>query len=178
MEPIYTTDEVASLLKIETAVVQNLIDTGRLNVVRLGNQVRVRERDLNRCLEENTSSNEIVEESGHRLCSTFAGRTEFRVKGSVEEGARIWCGKARYPTKCSKEFFEGLLREHRGRTLKVGLSFSDPGEGTLGAYVRQELNTFMNPTAYIAGLLVEEGYAERPERGYIRFFNRRQGGSK
>ena len=93
----------------------------------------------------------------------------------MEQGSLIWPGlKAPYPVKCSKEFFEAMLKKHRGQTLRVGLNFSDPGEGSLGAYVQQELNTRMNPTVYIAGLLVDEGYAERSERGYIRFFSRRQ----
>jgi excisionase family DNA binding protein len=177
MEKIYTLDEIAELLKIAITVVEDLVNSGRLRAMRLGDQVRVWEKDLQLCLEQSAvPADAMVPEEGVRLCHTFGGETQFRVQGSVEKGARIWPGKkAPYPLKCSKEFFEGLLKKHRGQTTRVGLSFSEPGEASLGAYIRRELNTKMNPTTYIAGLLVEEGYAERSERGYIRFFSGQRG---
>lgn len=177
MEPIYTPDEVACLLKLEVREVNELIEEGHLKVVRLGKQVRVRESDLQACLDHSAPpTSDFVLEAGIRLCGAFGGRATFRVHGSVEGGARIWPGtKASSPVKCSKEFFEAMLKKYRGQTIRVGLSFSDPGEGSLGAYVQRELKTKMNPTTYIAGLLVNEGYAERSEAGYIRFFNRRKG---
>jgi excisionase family DNA binding protein len=181
MEPLYTLDEVASLLKLEVGEVNDLIAAGQLNVVRLlGKHVRVRETDLKRCLEESMESDrKTVPETGDRMCPTFAGRTQFRVQGSVEDGARVWPGgKALYPVRCSKEFFGALLKKYRGQTVKVGLSFSDQGAGSLGAHIKRALNTKMNPTTYLAGLLVDEGYAERSEPGYIRFFSRRQGNSR
>jgi excisionase family DNA binding protein len=176
METVFTPDEVAEILKIDVATVQELIATNQLGSVRLGNHVRIRETDLRNCLQQSTAGRpEIAVENGARFCRTFGGRAKFRVEGSIENGARIWPGsKAQYPIICSKEFFESLLKKHRGQTIRAGLSFSDPGAGTLGAYVQKELKTMMNPTAYIAGLLVNEGYAERSERGYISFFSRRK----
>jgi hypothetical protein len=44
----------------------------------------------------------------------------------------------------------------------------------LGQWIQENLPTKMNPACYVGGLLIEEGYAERPRAGVIRFLPRRR----
>jgi hypothetical protein len=112
-------------------------------------------------------------EAQTRLCPTYAGRTRFRVVGSVAEGAAIWPGKMGSPLRFSADFFATLLARFAGSEVEVGASFSGPTGGSLGEYIQSNLPTRMNPAVYVAGLLIEEGYAERTRRGWIRFFRER-----
>lgn len=43
---LYTIDEVAELLKVSHSTVRRLIDSGHLKSVRIGGQIRIRQRDL------------------------------------------------------------------------------------------------------------------------------------
>jgi len=44
-----------------------------------------------------------------------------------------------------------------------------PRRGSLGEFIQQKLKTKMNPAVYLAALLIDEGYADPVQRGYIRF---------
>jgi hypothetical protein len=70
----------------------------------------------------------------------------------------------------SREFFERMMFQFQGKELPAGLNFSNPGAGSLGEWIQENLPTKMNPTYCVAGLLVAEGYAERKKAGVIRFF--------
>lgn len=109
-----------------------------------------------------------------RLCPTFARRTTFRVSGSVAAGAMIWPGKTGSPLRFPAEFFQAVVSRFGGSEVEVGASFSGPTPDSLGAFIQQNLPTRQNPAVYVAGLLIEEGYAERAGRGRIRFFPQRQ----
>ena len=49
-----------------------------------------------------------------------------------------------------------------------------PEEGSFGQWIQEKLPTKMNPACYVAGLLIEEGYAERARAGVIRFLPQRR----
>jgi hypothetical protein len=81
----------------------------------------------------------------------------------------------RYPINFPKETLDALLAHGRSRgEMRVGLSFSGPEEGSLGQWIQEKLPTKMNPSCYVGGLLIEEGYAERLRPGVIRFLPRRR----
>jgi len=50
--------------------------------------------------------------------------------------------------------------------VRVGTVFHAPPPNSLGEWIQKNRKTRMNPTYAIAGLLIAEGYAERPEPGY------------
>jgi len=83
-------------------------------------------------------------------------------------------GTHRTSIRFPREFLSGLVGHFRGRTVRIGSKFDDPGEGSLGDYIQKNLPTKMNPAVYLGGLLIEEGYAEKPKRGYLRFFEQVQ----
>lgn len=110
-----------------------------------------------------------------RRCQTVGGNAVFQIQGSVAEGARIWVGKSRQPLTFDRAFFERLLAELGGRgEIRIGSKFDDPGPGSLGAWIQQDQGIAMNPAVYIAGLLVDEGYADCPRRGKIVIFPERR----
>ena len=111
--------------------------------------------------------------AGYRWCSTPGGE-KFRVSGSISEGAEVWPAKASKPIKFPKDFLEILLSRFRGQNVSIGGRFDYPGRGSLGEFIQVKLAISSNPATYLAGLLIEEGYAETTGRGYARFFEERR----
>lgn len=181
-------EEVASILQVDPADVTALIEERTLRAYIIRGVVRIAEDDLERCLEAcATLSSEVrekapvlsgvaaISQKGEWDSRTFAGRTTFRVSGHVDIGARIWPGNMRYPIIFPKDKFEAILAYGRSRgEMRVGLSFSGPEAGSLGQWIQENLPTKLNPACYVAGLLIEEGYAERVRAGVIRFFPKRR----
>lgn len=54
MEPIYTIPQVAKYLQISKSKIYYLVNKGQIPYVRIGRNVRIREGDLQRWLDENT----------------------------------------------------------------------------------------------------------------------------
>ena len=75
----------------------------------------------------------------------------------------------RYPIKFPKSFMDAMLARFPEGEAAVGGSFDGPSRGSLGEFIQQKLKTKMNPAVYVAALLIEEGYADAPRRGYIQF---------
>jgi hypothetical protein len=73
-----------------------------------------------------------------------------------------------YPIKFPKHFMDAMLERFRDAEVPVGGKFDDPGRGSLGEFIQQNLQTKMNPAVYVAALLIDEGYADPVRRGYIR----------
>jgi excisionase family DNA binding protein len=179
-------EEVASILQVGPDDVLTLIEERTLRAYKIGRFVRIAEDDLERCLEASATETGETEPSpgtlignhsqpGVRFCKAFGGRATFRVSGHVDTGVRIWPGSMRYPISLSKEKLDALLAYGRSRgEMRVGTSFSEPGEGSLGQWIQQNLPTKMNPACWVGGLLIEEGYAEKPRHGVIRFLPRRR----
>jgi excisionase family DNA binding protein len=180
MQKYHSLEEVATLLAVEQAEVSGWIENGELRAFHLGNGFRVAEDDLERFLATRVHHPSHVAQADHsngrnhmgqvRLEKTFAGRSQFRVSGTVRNGARIWPGKMQSGLFFSREFFERMLANFQGKDIAAGLIFSGPEAGSLGEWIQENLPTKMNPTYCVAGLLAAEGYAERREAGVIRFF--------
>lgn len=189
MEPpkpkkLLSPEEVASILRVDPGDVLTLIEKRTLRAYKLGSIVRIAEDDLERCLESSATGVEGTEgnepppgalarnhsQARVRLCKAFGGRATFRVSGHVDTGVQIWPGDMRSPISFPKEKLDALLAYGRSRgEMRVGLTFSGPEEGSLGHWIQEKLPTKMNPACYVGGLLIEEGYAERPRPGVIRF---------
>lgn len=172
-----TTAETAEMLKIEERDLLSLIEEGKLRAIRIGNNIRIREEELQR-LETtcpagpdlSVKPNAGEPPAGSRLVPTRSGRAVFRVEGSVATGAKIWPGKMRYPIKLPQEFMDTLLSRFAGQEAPVGGTFDAPTQASLGEFIQQRLNIKMNPAVYLAALLIDEGYAAAGQRrGYIRF---------
>lgn len=112
-------------------------------------------------------------ETAYWSCPTVGGRKTFQVEGDVESGARIRVGASEQLLAFDRQFFERLLREFRGREVRIGSKFDDPGPGSLGEWIQKDRGVKMNPAVYVAGLLVRLGYAEYSRRGYVRFHQER-----
>ncbi len=173
-----TPDEAAQILKVELTGVLALINDGKLQAIRIGDEIRIPEGELERLhltspavassqADATKNRGDIDLVYGSRWCLTRQG-TRFRVVGSVASGAAIWPGKMRYPIKLPKEFMDALLSHFRGE-VPVGGKFDDPGKGSIGEFIQAKLGIKMNPAVYLVALLIDEGYAESSRRGYIKF---------
>jgi excisionase family DNA binding protein len=180
MSSYLTPEQLAEELQVEVEDVMSLVEQGKLRAIRIGNNIRIREAELENlqttCAAVPTdglpasspSDNEALPD-GSRWCLTRTGRARFRVSGSIASGADIWPGKMQYPIKFPKHFMDAMLERFRDAEVPVGGKFDDPGRGSLGQFIQQELQTKMNPAVYLAALLIDEGYADPVRRGYIRF---------
>jgi excisionase family DNA binding protein len=176
MQNYLTLEEIAQQLRVSEADIRLLIDQGKLRAISIGSNIRVAEAELERlpatCAIGPTAIETLPEKS--RLVPTRTGK-QFRVSGSIAEGADIWPGKMPYPIRFPKAFFDALLARFQEGEVAVGGTFSGPLLGSLGEFIQEKLPTKMNPAVYVAALLIEEGYADVTRRGYIRFRSKSQG---
>jgi excisionase family DNA binding protein len=203
MRQMLTVDDAAGLLMVEPAQVLGLISSGNLRAFRIAGHLRVREDELEEyvescaCEASESEPRETASEQPHQAspeisgslrnaggCSaigssvfrdlhTRTGRGHVKVAGGVADGASILMGDMRYPLRFPAEFFQDLLRHFGGQEVRTGTIFTGE-KGSLGDWIQKKANTRMNPTYAIAALLVDEGYAEWAERGYIRILERRR----
>jgi excisionase family DNA binding protein len=183
----YTPEEVAEIFKVPVSIMLDLIKEQKLSAIRIGDVIRIGETELEEFAsrsafadDQHTDGKEHEQPIGRsdngpkpedrpRLCWSVGGRKQFRVRGSVVNGADIWPGQMRYPIKFPKEFMSELLSHFQNQEVRIGGKFDDPGSGSLGNFIQKKLKIKMNPAVYLAGLLINERYAERTRRGYIRF---------
>jgi excisionase family DNA binding protein len=174
MQLYLSPEEVAQQLKVEMADILGLVECGKIRAMRIGNNIRIPEMELDKllvtCAAAQTPPDAEVLHDGSRWCRTRTG-TRFRVSGSIADGAEIWPGQMRYPIRFAKSVMKDLLAHFNTRgDVAVGGSFDGPSSGSLGEFIQQRLNTKMNPAVYVAALLLEEGLAEpSPRRGHISF---------
>jgi excisionase family DNA binding protein len=170
MQNYLTLGEIAQQLRVSEAEIRLLIDQGKLRAISIGSNIRVPEAELEKlpatCAAGPTPIETLPDNS--RLVHTRTGK-QFRVSGSIAEGADIWPGKMRYPIRFPKSFMDALLARFPEGEVAVGGSFSGPLPGSLGEFIQEKLPTKMNPAVYVAALLIEEGYADESRRGHIRF---------
>jgi excisionase family DNA binding protein len=172
-----TIDEAAQQLRVESADIAALIECGRLRAIRIGEMIRIPEKELEELIvrspagpvqDERSSSTEThSDSSGFRAMPTRSGRATFKVRGSVGSEVEILPGNMRYPIRFPRAFWDKLLAYYAGKEIAVGGSFDGPHEGSLGEFIQTEIKTKMNPAVYIAALLIADGYAEESRRGYI-----------
>jgi hypothetical protein len=159
-----------------------LIEQGKLRAIRIGNNVRIPEQEVEKLLITSAAGpnpNDVsasrlaeIQPDSSRLMRTRTGRATFRVRGGVATGADIWPGKMQYPIKFPKWFMDDLLAHFSEREVAVGGSFDGPLPDSVGEFIQKKFKTKMNPAVYLAALLIEEGYADASRRGYIRFHSR------
>jgi excisionase family DNA binding protein len=184
MQSYLTPEETAQQLKVEVTEIMPLIEQGKLRAIRIGNNIRVPEQEVEKLLitsaagpnPKDISALPVTETlpGNSRLMHTRTGRATFRVRGGVATGADIWPGKMPYPIKLPKWFMDDLLANFSEREVAVGGSFDGPPRGSVGEFIQKKINTKMNPAVYLAALLIEEGYADASRRGYIRFHSRKR----
>jgi excisionase family DNA binding protein len=184
MQSYLTPEETAQQLKVEATEIMSLIEQGKLRAIRIGNNIRVPEQEVEKLLitsaagpnSKDVSASVLTETlpDNSRLMRTRTGRATFRVRGGVATGADIWPGKARYPIKFPKWFMDDLLANFSEREVAVGGSFDGPLRGSVGEFIQRKIKTKMNPAVYLVALLIEEGYADASRRGYIRFHSRKR----
>jgi excisionase family DNA binding protein len=179
MQNYLTPEEIAQQLKVDVKEIMSLIEEGKLRAIRLGSNIRIPEPELEKLPVTSAAGPtpidrpdlRAVEEplpDNWRVVLTRTG-TPFKVSGSIATGAEILPGKMRYPIKFPKSFMNALLARFSESEVAVGGSFDGPPRASLGEFIQQKLPTKMNPAVYVAGLLIEEGYADASRRGYIRF---------
>jgi hypothetical protein len=87
---------------------------------------------------------------------TSAGRSHFEYDGSVSEGTRIFYGNSQ-ETTITNEQYKKLLAEFRGKTVKLGTSRCVTPEGSLGAWINENIQ-YRSLASYIVPILEREGY--------------------
>jgi excisionase family DNA binding protein len=178
MQTYLTPEEAAQQLKVEVGEILSLVQQGKLKAVRIGSSIRIPEAEFERlpvtCAAVPAPHHLVPAPSGDpelpagaRRCP-LRKRGNFRVIGSIAEGAAIWPGRMKYPITFPKQFMDDLLAHFQEEEVAVGGKFDDPGEGSLGEFIQRKLGTKMNPAVYLAALLIDEGYADIGRRGYIR----------
>lgn len=192
MQKFYKPEEVAGLLSLDSELVISLIQSGQLRGYLIGNQTRIGEEDLKQFLEKCvvptvfSSVSSAMRNGGmvtvrpsdadqRKECPTFGGQATFSYCGSAATGTIIWPGKkVSYKLRFDADQWAALLVEFRGKEVRAGLNFSHPESGSFGEWIKIRWNTKMGPAAYVGGILIQEGYAERPRPGWIRFFDARK----
>ncbi len=190
MPGFYKPEELAEMLQVENKTIHELVRTGLLRAYRIGGELRISGQDLATYLESaveqvTTTSPETPlpthraptnQSADHaRECPTFGGQSTFTYTGSVTTGTIIWPSKkATYKLKFDANQWALLLSTFQGKEVRAGLNFSTPEPGSFGAWIKEHWNTKMGPAAYVGGILIAEGYAERSRPGWIKIFARPQ----
>jgi excisionase family DNA binding protein len=168
------------VLRVEPAVIRDLVASGQLRAYRIGEHVRISETDVQHYLEtvvvntappsERATPPPTAAET-RKECPTFGGQAKFTYLGSVGAGTTIWPGKnGSYRLSFDASQWSLLLATFRGKEVRAGLNFAKPEPDSLGAWIKEHWNTKMGPAAYVGGILIAEGYAARPRPGWIRVF--------
>ncbi len=93
--------------------------------------------------------------------ATWAGKSKFQYKGSVEQGAKIYFGNGQY-IKVRPGQFANMLEHFAGCTVKVGTSRTNPPRDSLGTWLMENV-TKTAIASYVAPILIAEGLAYRDE---------------
>jgi hypothetical protein len=97
------------------------------------------------------------------------GEERFRYEGSVVTGTTIHYGEDfRWTATIHSSAYTRLLKHFSGKEVQVGTSKDNPPAGSVGEWVKANINR-SGLMSYIGAILVEEGYATQPKRGWIRF---------
>jgi hypothetical protein len=110
-----------------------------------------------------------------KTLSTWSGKTTFEYQGSIKDGATIIFGNKRSKIKVTKDKFIDLLKNFSNQTINVGTSKTDPPEGSLGAWLKENV-TKIAIASYVAPILIEEEYAERGVAPNIKLINKQSNG--
>lgn len=116
---------------------------------------------------------DVMDSKGEaRICRTLDRGNSFLVAGSVRDGVKVWVGESRQLRTFDRELFSRLVKRFHGKTVEIGSSFSDPKRDSVGEWLVKECRVKGgNPAVYLTAILVDEGYAEKVKRGWVRFFD-------
>jgi hypothetical protein len=185
MQRFYKPNELAEMLQLTPERIANLVQAGQVRGYLIDGEMRIGEEDLEQYLASCIITTPVAIESNGLLrkipqisadsgsevpkqCRTFGGQATFTYTGSVPTGTTIWPGqKTSYKMRFVASQWAALLEEFRGKEVRAGLNFSHPESGSFGAWIKLNWNTKMGPAAYVGGILVHEGYAQRPRPGWI-----------
>jgi hypothetical protein len=97
------------------------------------------------------------------------GGETFEYEGSVLGGTTIHYGDGyQWSATISGADYARLLGRFAGKEVAVGTSKTQPPPGSVGEWVKANINR-SGLMSYIGAILVEEGYAIKPMPGRIRF---------
>ena len=107
-----------------------------------------------------------------KVVRTVGGGAEFRYRGSTDTVTVIRYSAEDLELRLTSADYSRIWERFRGREVKVGTSQSPPND-SLGAFLRDEI-THCGAASYVGRILLDEGYAWKPRRGWIAFFNERK----
>ncbi|VEF49132.1 Uncharacterised protein [Bacillus freudenreichii] len=100
---------------------------------------------------------------------TIMFKKEFTYIGSVEEGVKILYGDKQQMAEVTSRQFVALLDSFRCKTVNVGASRTNPGPGSIGEWLKNNVSK-VAIASYIAPILIHEGFAEKVDNYRIRFY--------
>lgn len=105
-----------------------------------------------------------------KILSTWGGGKElFTYGGSVKTGTIIGYGDGfKSRAKVTASQYEEILHQFAGKEVRVGTSIDNPPQGSVGEWIKANINK-SGLMSYIGAILVHEGFATKPKRGWIRF---------
>ncbi len=93
----------------------------------------------------------------------------FSYEGSVATDTTIHYGKDfKYKATISKFDYQQLFRVFSGKQIAIGTSKTDPPPGSVGEWMKANINK-TGLMSYVGAILLNEGYATKPKRGRIQF---------
>jgi hypothetical protein len=105
-----------------------------------------------------------------KVLPTWGGGDErFEYSGSVSSGTTIRYGEGfQWAATISGADYARILQRYSGRELQIGTSKDKPPVGSVGEWVKANVNR-SGLMSYIGAILVAEGFAVKPKRGWIQF---------
>jgi hypothetical protein len=101
---------------------------------------------------------------------TWGGGGEtFKYDGSVATGTTIHYGENfRWKAVIGASDYARLLRQFSGKEVAIGTSKSTPPPGSVGEWMKANVNK-SGLMSYVGAILVKEKYAVKPRAGRIQF---------
>jgi hypothetical protein len=105
-----------------------------------------------------------------KILSTWGGGEElFTYSGSVKTGTSIGYGNGfKSRARITASQYQDILEQFAGKEVPIGTSISNPPANSVGEWVKANVNK-SGLMSYIGAILVHEGFATKPKRGWIRF---------
>ena len=102
----------------------------------------------------------MTEKPEKKELTTWAEKSTFYYSGSVKAGVQIFYGTQNASQRISKEQFNEMLQQFKGRTVPIGTSRDDRPPESLGYWLEKHIcKTAI--ASYVGAILVDEGFAHR-----------------
>ncbi len=105
-----------------------------------------------------------------KVLSTWKGGPEqFQYEGSVATGTELRYGTDFFwKATITAADYQRILRRFSGKEVQIGTSKDSPPAGSVGEWVKANVNK-SGLMSYIGAILIAENYATKPRPGWIRF---------